>query len=423
MIKVRKPFDFDLEDNKKDEEKEIHLEYEEKPIIKNSEKTENSHGGNEVTYSLNSENESSEETEDNKNTESSESKEANSENSESVDETSENSDETENSGSNKVSEEMNNESSEESSECSDSVEDIEDETESDSSDYNESKESENSESDSSEEAENAEDSNKAESVVDGEENSDETENSDEDSESEETDSNEQFNNYNYNTQEVVDLLKAESNVRFYQTEFYRFIELIADEKTKIFDNRSAEEFNVKKLLFRAFERKSLNHYRMQRIKESVVLILDNSGSMDWWAQNLQQLAEIARKRDDVEIFIAPNGWFERKIAKTKISDIDHETTIKELCGRKVIYVGDFDGANTAIQLSWCNSVVWVCPESRYRRFKSHDWVHYDESSFRGAFLRVYSLEEMFSAFRRLLAHQYFNNIWIDLHSNEKFEDD
>ena len=405
MIRVRKPFDDinleDKKDEKKDiEEKKIHLEYEEKPICESNEKSEDSHGGDEITFSLNNENESGEETEDSKDsTESS---------SESVDEVE----------ASESSEEMNSVSSE----FSDSVEDS-NEAESNENSETEDESSDAESEENEEENDSTEDSSETESADAGEENSNETENAIEDSESEETDSNEQFNNYNYNTQEVVDLLKAESNVRFYQTEFYRFIELIADEKTKIFDNRSAEEFNVKKLLFRAFERKSLNHYRMQRIKESVVLILDNSGSMDWWAQNLQQLAEIARKRDDVEIFIAPNGWFERKIAKTKISDIDHETTIKELCGRKVIYVGDFDGANTAIQLSWCNSVVWVCPESRYRRFKSHDWVHYDESSFRGAFLRVYSLEEMFSAFRRLLAHQYFNNIWIDLHSNEKFEDD
>ena len=103
--------------------------------------------------------------------------------------------------------------------------------------------------------------------------------------------------------------------------------------------------------------------------------------------------------------------------------MDHGTVLKGLQNRKVIYVGDFDGTDTAIQLSWNNNVVWVCPESRYRRFRSHDWVHYDESSFRGAFLRVYSLEEMFSAFRRLLAYQYFNGVWIDLHSNAKFEDD
>ena len=238
-------------------------------------------------------------------------------------------------------------------------------------------------------------------------------------------SEEQEHTHQYNVQQVVDVLaEHDDNVRYYQAEFYRFIEMIAEEKLKLFDYRASEEYNIKKLMFRQYEKKPLSYYRMSRVRDSVVLILDNSGSMQWWAKNLQILAGLALARRDVEVYIAPNGHIVEKIlpgwGTVKVS---HDAVMKALKGRKIIYVGDFDGANTPVELSFNNDVVWVCPESRYRRFRSHDWVDYDEEDFRGAFLRVYDLDEMFHAFRRLLSYQHFGRVWIDLHEDDTFEDD
>ncbi len=238
------------------------------------------------------------------------------------------------------------------------------------------------------------------------------ENSDNSNESENA-NDEQSQSGVYNTQQVVDVTNGNIiNAKYYQTEFYRFIELISEEKTRTFDPMGSDEYNVKKLLFRRFERKPLSSYKMSRVRESVVIILDNSGSMQWWADNLQILADLAMKRNDVELYSAPNGYVEEMLYP-RHQLVNHNEIMKRLRNRKIIYVGDFDGADTPIELSWYNDVIWICPEERYIHFLDHDWVHYDESQFKGAFLRVFTLGEMFNAFRRLLSNPSLK-IWYDL---------
>jgi len=225
--------------------------------------------------------------------------------------------------------------------------------------------------------------------------------------------------YNYNTHQVVDF--KQSNDKLYATEFYRFIEYFAEEKTKLFDHRSAEEINIKKLMFRPFEKRPLSYYKQMRVKDSVILILDNSGSMDWWARNLQMLASIALARNDILVYVAPNGYIEeRLLSNYRRRHVVHDTVLKTLTGRRIIYVGDFDGADTPIQLSWSNDVIWICPETRYRKFKSHDWVNYDEKHFKGVFIRAWNIHEMFEGLKKVTR---FYNLWIDFHEGDCYDDD
>jgi hypothetical protein len=237
-------------------------------------------------------------------------------------------------------------------------------------------------------------------------------NSENDEESESEDADEQSQSGTYNTQQVVDVVNAVSASKYYQTEFWRFIEMIAEEKTRTFDPMGSDEYNVKKLLFRQYERKPLSSYKMSRVKESVVILLDNSGSMQWWADNLQILADLAMQRNDVEVYLAPNGHIEEMLYP-KNQLVNHDDVVRRLRNRKIIYVGDFDGADTPIMLSWYNDVVWICPEERYLNFLEHDWVHYDETKFKGAFLRVFTLQELFGAFKKLLSTPALK-IWYDL---------
>ena len=241
-----------------------------------------------------------------------------------------------------------------------------------------------------------------------------------DTEDTETDATEedQTPSHVYNTQQAFDIISnTDFNVKYYQTEFYRFLEMVAEEKTKVYDPVNAEEYNVKKLMFRPYEKKPLNYYKMSRVRDTVVLILDNSGSMAWWSRNIQLLAELAMERNDVELYIAPNGYIKQAVRRGQFISVSHSEVVKRLRGRRIIYVGDFDGADTPIELSWHNDVIWVCPESRYKHFLQHDWVHYDESRFKGAFIRVFTLEEVFSAFKRVLSNP---RVWIDL-CGEKYE--
>jgi hypothetical protein len=83
---------------------------------------------------------------------------------------------------------------------------------------------------------------------------------------------------------------------------------------------------------------------------------------------------------------------------------------KAASGRKVIYVGDFDGANTPIELSWRNEVIWIAPESRYRRFLSHSWVKYDEAKHKGAFIRAFTIGDIMKSLKKVLGGAR----WIDM---------
>jgi len=188
--------------------------------------------------------------------------------------------------------------------------------------------------------------------------------------------------------------------------------MIAEEKTRAFDPMGSDEYNAKKLMFRQYERKPLSSYKMSRVREAVIILLDNSGSMRWWSDNLQILADLAMQRNDVEVYLAPNGYIEVMIYP-KYQLVNHDEIMKRLRNRKIIYVGDFDGADTPIILSWYNDVIWICPEERYIRFLEHDWVHYDESRFKGAFLRVFTLQELFGAFKKLLSMPALR-FWYDL---------
>ena len=247
----------------------------------------------------------------------------------------------------------------------------------------------------------------------GDDNEQNSENDDEDEEGEGEDANEQAQSGTYNTQQVVDVANAVSaSSKYHQTEFWRFIEMIAEEKTRAFDPMGSDEYNAKKLMFRQYERKPLSSYKMSRVREAVIILLDNSGSMRWWSNNLQILADLAMQRNDVEVYLAPNGHIEEMIYP-KYQLVNHDDVMKRLRNRKIIYVGDFDGADTPIILSWYNDVIWICPEERYIRFLEHDWVHYDELRYKGAFLRIFTLQELFSAFKKLLSAPTLR-FWYDL---------
>ncbi|MMZ68104.1 hypothetical protein D1872_307540 [compost metagenome] len=94
--------------------------------------------------------------------------------------------------------------------------------------------------------------------------------------------------------------------------------------------------------------------------------------------------------------------------------------MKSLAGRKIIYVGDYDGADTPIELSKVSEVVWIAPETRYRYAINHDWVEHDDSEFKGVFIRAWNLDEMFEGLKRVTR---FYNLRIDLHENNVYEDD
>ncbi|MFZ8811227.1 MAG: hypothetical protein ACO2PN_24365 [Pyrobaculum sp.] len=220
----------------------------------------------------------------------------------------------------------------------------------------------------------------------------------------------------FNTEQVVNVEERSQmpGLRRLQTEFYRVLEMLAEEKTRYFDPSLVgglvkAEYNVKKMALRRYEGKPPTRYKAPRVREAVVLLLDNSGSMFSWADMLRAMAELAAKRRDVEVYLAPNGYVEEQIAPVR-RKVNHDEFMKKTSGRKIIYVGDFDGANTPIELSRHNEVIWIAPESRYKRFKSHSWVKYDESKYKGAFIRAFTVDGIMKGLKKVLG----GTKWIDM---------
>jgi len=205
---------------------------------------------------------------------------------------------------------------------------------------------------------------------------------------------------------------------------YDFIEYIADE-TRVFNNLSADYYDPKKLMLRRYQGKSLNTTKSGKVRETIVVLLDNSGSMDWVREHVLETARALIQRHDAEIYFTPNGYIETQLTKQGEEQVKHENVIDKIVSQqlKVLYLGDYDGANTPIELSWKTKVFWLCPESRCRRFRSHRWVHYDESAFRGFFARTYDAKEMVQALKRFSGFAQFARYWHDPHECEVFHDD
>ena len=378
---------------------QVHPEFEEKPIMATTQTSEETHGGSELTFSLPKQQQNSVSSPNNADT-----------NNDNAADNSDNKDaqEQQNAGGEKSND--NNETSDADRQSNEGGGNNTQEPQSTATDTNQSaQEQENANGDTNNT--NADDGSN-QGQENGDDNEQNSENDGEDEESESEDTNEQAQSGTYNTQQVVDVIAVSASSKYYQTEFWRFIEMIAEEKTRAFDPMGSEEYNVKKLMFRQFEKKPLNSYKMSRVREAVIILLDNSGSMMWWSDNLQVLADLAMQRNDVEVYLAPNGHIEEMLYP-KHQVVNHDDVMKRLRNRKIIYVGDFDGADTPIELSLYNDVIWICPEERYIRFLEHDWVHYDESRYKGAFLRVFTLQELFSAFKKLLSMPALR-FWYDL---------
>ena len=194
---------------------------------------------------------------------------------------------------------------------------------------------------------------------------------------------------------------------------------------------------------RQYERKPLNAYYYFRTRSQVVLILDNSGSMEWLIDELDTFFKASLKRKDVQIYVAPNGHIVSYYNdKTKLFEpIDHDYAIRQIIrsGLPVIYVGDFDGANTPIELSWTNRVYWICTETRYKYFSHHDWVGrclkadasgecedfrpYHEDDFKGFFGRAFNDEEIITVLKEFAKNVYRQRFWYDKHDIEDFSEE
>ena len=240
----------------------------------------------------------------------------------------------------------------------------------------------------------------------------------EDEEQEQEDEKDQEETTQYNTQQAFKINEKHSIKRQLYLTFYRLVEYLSDEeKQPTLLPGPTLVLNVRKLMMRQYERKPINAYYYYTTRSQVVLILDNSGSMTWLIDELDTFFKAALKRKDVIIYVAPNGYIVSYYNdKTKrFEEISHEDAIQQIIKSSlpVIYVGDFDGADTPIELSWSTRVYWVCTEKRYKYFRYHNGVRYNENNFKGFFGRAFDDKEIIAVLKEFVKNIQKQRFWYD----------
>jgi hypothetical protein len=185
--------------------------------------------------------------------------------------------------------------------------------------------------------------------------------------------------------------------------FYRLVNDLADQRAG--EEPGHDVLSMKRLIRRALDKRSLEKCRVHLIREDIIVILDDSGSMEWWANLLNALATLCVKRKDVRVFWAPNGrindprW-ERQQGRGFVKIEPFPSSVK---GMNVIYVGDFDGGDAPYLLAKAGAnVAWYCPETRYEDTSEHDWCHHALGDYpkRVQFFWANSLVDLLRAFKK-----------------------
>lgn len=180
------------------------------------------------------------------------------------------------------------------------------------------------------------------------------------------------NNYGYYTPEVdqEQLRQAKYVAKF----FRQLLENLGSEI--VFEVPGTERLDTRALVRRALTKEPLWKCYKDEIKNQVVVLIDNSGSMSHSNILMQVAFETASRMQNVKAFYMPNGQPDFLATDEEIKKLNEAINEAQV----VLYIGDFDGANLPIELAYeGKKVLWVCPEmSRYENIEDHDWVYYTQ---------------------------------------------
>lgn len=195
------------------------------------------------------------------------------------------------------------------------------------------------------------------------------------------------------------------------------------------------KWDAKKLLKRSIDKSiPLAKCKTSKKKEKIVLILDTSGSCKEQAGFYSQVAKVGADRDDVEIFLAPNGVLEYKYENGRWRPVGEEDMLPEarmnpeggnenwnnfFKNRTIVFFGDYDAGDSVVEASWNNNVWWFSSEGitprwdadhgienrlGYLDLREHSWCHYGWEDFEGIYLESGTPEEFLKNLKLLLKH-------------------
>jgi|GEM_PF-2287283 len=145
----------------------------------------------------------------------------------------------------------------------------------------------------------------------------------------------------------------------------------------VFEVPGTDRLDMRAVIKRAVTKAPLWHCYKDEIKNQVLVLIDNSGSMDHSYLLMEVAYETASRMQNVQAFYMPNGQFDYTTSDKEKQQIEQAMAATQV----VLYIGDFDGADLPIELAYAGKeVLWVCPEmARYEHIEDHDWVSYTQA--------------------------------------------
>ena len=149
--------------------------------------------------------------------------------------------------------------------------------------------------------------------------------------------------------------------------FARLVSKVAEDMS--YQQVPGDEFwDPRKIMRRQIDRRPLQHCKMDYTKRRLALLVDTSPSCRDEAVFYSKVATGALLRDDIDIFLCPNGRIDAQFDPGPMRFVsDDRGSAWDLEGRVVLYFTDWDGTDEIVEHSRNCTLYWFdnCPPSDY----------------------------------------------------------
>ncbi|WP_251965893.1 hypothetical protein [Salinibacter ruber] len=149
--------------------------------------------------------------------------------------------------------------------------------------------------------------------------------------------------------------------------FARLVSKVAEDMS--YQQVPGDEFwDPRKIMRRQIDRRPLQHCKMDYTKRRLALLVDTSPSCRDEAVFYSKVATGALLRDDIDIFLCPNGRIDAQFDPGPMRFVnDDRGAAWDLEGRVVLYFTDWDGTDEIVEHSRNCTLYWFdnCPPSNY----------------------------------------------------------
>ena len=188
--------------------------------------------------------------------------------------------------------------------------------------------------------------------------------------------------------------------------------------SKLAEDKSGEpiigvdEWDIEELMMRSITKRNIYSCMQSRERENIVLVLDSSPSCSRTAILYGNIAYLASKLGNLDIYLAPNARITHKMnIKTrkyeKVFELPRDKAIihcemDELHNffnnRVILFFGDYDGVEQICESSVKNEVYWL--NNDYTDKYTHD-EYIGNKSFNGTMYEVHNRKDLINVIRKL----------------------